>query len=69
MERKTPGCDLIMAEFTLKITLGNEAMQTNFDVAELLKEVSIDIENNGLDYGGKKLRDINGNTVGSWRVK
>ena len=66
---------VIMAQFTLKITLGNDAMQTGFNVAESLKKVSREIEN--YDYllnpemKGEtgKIMDLNGNTVGSWQVK
>ena len=49
-------------KFTLTITLGNEAMQTNEDVAEALRVAASRIESRALPL----IRDINGNNVGSW---
>jgi hypothetical protein len=61
--------------FTLKIELGNTAMQTGADVAEAVRGVADRLD--GL-YGyhrleecakdGYKVRDINGNTVGEWEI-
>jgi hypothetical protein len=59
-----------MAQFILKITLGNEVMQTGYDIAMVLKALSkrIDsVDDIKGEYG--KLMDLNGNTVGSWQVK
>ena len=57
-------------KFTLKIELGNEAMQTDIDVAGALKEVSDRLSNGHKlskdDYGN--IRDLNGDTVGAWKV-
>lgn len=61
--------------FTLTITLGNDGMQTQGDVRTALQRVA-----NRLDYYGDSfsvlaagqgdpIRDVNGNTVGSWGVK
>ncbi len=58
--------------FTLKITLGNDAMQTTGQIAKALRTVADKI-------GPKwrvtplpeehKIMDLNGNTVGFWEVK
>ena len=54
-----------MNEFTLRITLGNEAMQTPEDVAANLRAVA-----NQMDYcmgrQSGKILDYNGNVVGEW---
>lgn len=54
-----------MNEFTLRITLGNDAMQTPEDVGEVLRAVA-----NRLDYvmdrSNGEIRDYNGNVVGEW---
>lgn len=60
-----------MPQFILKIQLGNDAMQTGCDIAGALRKTSFDIDWRGIllktqDY---PVRDINGNTVGSWRVE
>ena len=52
-------------EFTLEITLGNAVMQTSDDVAEALGGVA-DSLLAGVQSG--TIRDINGNTVGSWNL-
>lgn len=60
-----------MAQFTLKIKLGNEAMQTGNDLAYALKSVSSKIEDNydKIKNESGKIMDLNGNTVGSWSVR
>lgn len=52
--------------FKLSIELGNAAMQTPEDVAHALHEVIV-----ALDVGRTegKIRDENGNTVGTWSFK
>ena len=54
-----------MNEFTLRITLGNEAMQTPEDVAASLRDIA-----NRLDWGmyrrSGEILDMNGNRVGEW---
>ena len=54
-----------MNEFTLRIKLGNDAMQTQEDVGEVLRAVA-----NRLDYvmdrSNGEIRDYNGNKVGEW---
>jgi hypothetical protein len=52
--------------FTLTIKLGNEAMKSASDVSKALEEVS---RRMGTNIEEGKIRDINGNTVGSWKTK
>ena len=63
--------DLIMAQFTLKITLGNEAMQTPADIADTLKMISDIIRDKDITdlllY--KTIFDLNGNDVGRYAIK
>ena len=54
-----------MSEFTLRIEMGNEAMQTPEDVAESLRDVANRL-NYGADSRSGKIRDYNGNVVGEW---
>lgn len=62
-----------MAQFTLKINLGNEAMQTGYDIAYAVRDVAFRLQ----DYGNLEsmksckgtIQDINGNAVGLWSVK
>ena len=54
-----------MNEFTLRIKLGNEAMQTPGDVADRLLAVANRL-NCGLDRRSGKILDYNGNVVGEW---
>lgn len=61
-----------MAQFTLKIKLGNDAMITGYDIAGALRNIADKINDNedmrGFS-GAKRIMDNNGNTVGSWLVK
>lgn len=52
-------------KFTLTVKMGNDAMQTLEDVAEVLHTVQ-----NGLERGESAGRvfDYNGNAVGNWEV-
>ena len=54
-----------MNEFTLRIKLGNEAMQTPEDVADRLRAVA-DRLDYGMDLWSGKILDYNGNKVGEW---
>jgi len=59
--------------FTLKIKLGNEAMQTPADVAEALRDVAGRVGALGEsvwphDYGYGFVKDLNGNKVGEWEI-
>ena len=54
-----------MREFTLRIKMGNEAMQTPEDVADVLREAANDVL--FMDYDA--ILDMNGNKVGDWRFK
>jgi hypothetical protein len=55
-----------MSRFKLTIQLGNEAMQTPFDVAHALEALSVRISNTTRDYGN--VFDDNGNNVGTWSI-
>lgn len=54
-----------MNEFTLHITLGNDAMQSHEDIAEALRKVAAKIEAGNQDG---LIRDENGNGVGDWAI-
>jgi hypothetical protein len=61
-----------MPQFILKITLGNEAMCTANDIARSLRNVAYTLQDMGNCEPVQKTRkimDVNGNTVGSWKVK
>lgn len=56
-----------MDRFTLTIELGNDAMQTKYDVAEALREIADRLDQQLTEWGYAErmtLRDDNGNTVG-----
>lgn len=57
-----------MAQFILKIDLGNDAMRTGNDVFKALHIAGLQINSNDAPYGKRNIRDRNGNTVGSWQV-
>ena len=59
-----------MTQFILKITLGNEAMQAPYDIANSLENTirTLRLYPDEIDQG-HVIKDINGNTVGSWSVK
>lgn len=52
--------------FELHITMANDAMQTDADLADALSSV-IDRLDRGTTAG--TIRDINGNTVGEFRIR
>lgn len=52
--------------FTLRIDLGNAAMQTREDVAEALGNIAENIAFSTHESG--TIRDANGNSVGSWEL-
>lgn len=54
-----------MNEFTLRIKLGNDAMQTPEDVAANLRAVANRL-NWGADLQSGEILDYNGNKVGEW---
>lgn len=59
-------------KFTLSIELGNEAMQDSEDVAHALRTVAGKVaEYYAPLEGGERgsIRDLNGNTCGSWEVR
>ena len=61
-------------EFKLRITLGNDAMQTGHDVAEALRQTAAKLDD-GSGYDGLEpfhhlnIKDLNGNVVGTYAVK
>jgi hypothetical protein len=59
-----------MAEFTLTIELGNEAMRTYADIAGSVKRIFEDFARRdelAQDDAGR-IYDVNGNKVGSWSL-
>ena len=63
-----------MAQFILKINLGNAAMQDISDIQGVLKNVvnvlsGISNIHDARMQGKYRLHDVNGNVVGSWQVK
>jgi hypothetical protein len=54
-----------MENFTLNIELGNDAMQTAEDVADVLHNVATDLLAGRTDG---RVSDGNGTMVGSWRL-
>lgn len=59
-----------MKTFTLKIKLGNAAMQTRDDVARALRAVANRIDTNLHAHpSGVTILDDNGNSVGVWAFK
>jgi hypothetical protein len=59
---------VIMAQFVLKINLGNDAMQTGQDISDAIHQLKFE-RYYSVDGLMGCVRDINGNTIGSWRVK
>lgn len=62
-----------MRSFRLKIKCGGDAMRSRDDVADALAAVANRVREYGagdtLDYGfDYAIRDVNGNTVGTWRA-
>jgi len=57
--------------FTLKIELGNDAMESLADVGAMVGRLADRLKRDHSEPGvgdGGKLIDINGNTVGKWEV-
>jgi len=62
-----------MTQFILKITLGNEAMITGYDIAGALSEVIEQLKTGEYSLSGFKgygwnIKDVNGNAVGTWQM-
>lgn len=57
-----------MDEFTLNIKLGNDAMQTPEDIAEALRKVANALDDGFLSTSNHGILDVNGNTVGEWKL-
>lgn len=59
-----------MSQFTLKINLGSDAMTNGTHIAKALSEIGKSVY--GLYYeniGTGTIKDVNGNTVGYWKVE
>ncbi len=56
----------MQGQFTLKITLGNDACRKRTDVASILRETAVAILQKRVDPSCGKILDRNGNTVGEW---
>ena len=56
-------------KFTLKIELGNAAMQTMDEIKEAIKESLSNSGGDALKGIYHSIRDANGNIVGKWEVK
>lgn len=55
--------------FTVTIDLGNDAMRTTYDIQAALQGVIRDIDEADFSAPDRgRIGDINGNTVGTWRV-
>jgi hypothetical protein len=58
-----------MTTFSLKIELGNDAMQTGYDVGTALRDCAKRLDFDGLTVGTwGPIRDVNGNEVGGFEV-
>lgn len=55
--------------FTLKIRLGNAAMQAQDDVAEALKHLAVKMSGHGAHDDDGVIMDANGNKVGEWKYR
>ena len=62
-----------MAQFILKINLGNDAMRTSRDISEALQKVSLKIRGDSLHYlelmSPFEIIDENGNQCGIWHIE
>lgn len=54
--------------FTVKIKLGNAAMQTAEDIAEALRRLADKVESADVESDRGVVMDLNGNQVGSWEI-
>jgi hypothetical protein len=56
-----------MPRFILEIELGNDAMRSDSDIAECIRDVATRVERFRVEPKNE-IRDINGNTVGHYEV-
>lgn len=63
MWKRTEGYGV--SRFKLELELGNEAMRSRPDLCRVLRQALTQIKAGGT---GAELRDVNGNTVGRWRI-
>lgn len=57
---------ILSSKFNLTIKLGNDAMSTKDDIARALRDLAGKLDRTDSDSG--RVRDDNGNTVGSWEI-
>ncbi len=57
-------------QFRVRIDMGNDAMQSPQDVAHALRQIAKDIDpyTDWRSFDSERVRDINGNAVGSWKI-
>jgi hypothetical protein len=57
--------------FTLQVTIGNEAMLTGDDLADLLRKLANRVSGDMPRPDGTRwpVRDANGNRVGTWEIE
>jgi hypothetical protein len=53
-------------KFTVDIELGNAEMQSPEQVAIVLRDIALELDDQEAFEPGKRVRDANGNTVGHW---
>jgi len=63
-----PEGDITMPRFILEIELGNDAMQTPYDVGTVMINIACHLRESG-DFATRKIHDINGNVVGHYEVR
>lgn len=54
--------------FKVSIRLGNDAMQTSEDVANVLVEIAADLRQRGFERHAQSVHDYNGNRVGQHKA-
>lgn len=58
------------SKFVIEIELGNEEMKFPQHIAAALTDVARQVKHVAMMKGGStKIKDVNGNTVGSWSYK
>lgn len=55
--------------FTMTIHLGNDAMQTTYDVAVAIRRIADRLEAGDVTGLYQNVLDVNGNPVGTWKFK
>ena len=58
--------------FTLTVEIDNAAFEDGDELVRILRRVALQVEGEGSRFGSPvvcPVRDINGNTVGEWKVE